>query len=336
MSLNGYIDLDDAQRVIEYLNLNPPQPSGPRGFAEPVYDVNNDGYISSIDVLLIINFLNFNSDPGSLYVPRNALGAQASYLYSSAQAGAPLTGLVTQLSVTTGRATGNQVTQYQYYATPGTVSTHGQLHYVIESPGAGQATTELNYDSRGNVSRVVDPAGRITQFYYDTRDRLTAVPYPDPDGSGPLLSPVERYDYDVFGHVIATELVNSYLENSQLLVTSLIDGSTYDAAHRLTGQYAQDPDLTWYLKRDAAGNITRTSDKATALASLTVTTMALTAWAAGNSRITSSNTVGTVLTPVNDPTTWGLVYTYTYDLNGNVIEATEFDGGLANPELPPQ
>ena len=56
-------------------------------------------------------------------------------------------------SVTTGRATGNQVTQYQYYTTPGTASTHGQLHYVIESPGAGQATTELNYDSRGNVSR---------------------------------------------------------------------------------------------------------------------------------------------------------------------------------------
>ena len=75
VSLNGYIDAGDAQLIRDYLNQNPPPPSGPRAFDGPVYDVNNDGYISPIDVLRIENFLYFNPDPGWRYVPR-AMGAR--------------------------------------------------------------------------------------------------------------------------------------------------------------------------------------------------------------------------------------------------------------------
>ena len=214
--------------------------------------MNLDGSATTSDWDLIVDSLN-NGGSQTYSAPANDFGTSVSYQYSLTSSGAPVTGLLTQMAISTGRSTGNNVTQYQYYNTPTNAATHGQLHYVTTAEGSTiEATTELNYDSRGNVSKMIDPANRETLYYYDTRDRLTAIVYPDPDGTGPLLSPVERYDYNVFGNVIATELINSYVENSQLLVTSLVEGFTYDRMNRLTGQYAQDPDLTWYLIQDGA------------------------------------------------------------------------------------
>ena len=109
---------------------------------------------------------------------------------------------MTQLSVTTGRATGNQVTQYQYFTRPSTAATDGQLHYVIESPGAGQATTELYYDSRGNAKKRcvarLSWLGMVTAAktsYWETRlVRCDSLPTsaPTPRRRSSALSPFQR------------------------------------------------------------------------------------------------------------------------------------------------
>ena len=156
VSLDGFIDYADGQLIVDYLNRHGPQPSGQRDFDEPVFDVNNDGYITAIDALQIFSYVTSNPDPGSRYVPRNAMGVRASYQYAAT----PLKGQVTQLSLTTGRATGNQITQYQYYSTPGTWSTHGQLHYVIESPArTGDHRTELRQSRQRLAQSSIRPAG---------------------------------------------------------------------------------------------------------------------------------------------------------------------------------
>jgi len=258
---------------------------------------------------------------------------KAEYSYTSTSSGDALTGLVEQTTIFTGRPTGDRVTQYTYYNTPTNKTTHGQLRYVTTAVGSSlEATAEYTYDSRGRVSSVIDAGGRETNYHYDLRDRLTSIVYPDPDGTGPLLSPVERYDYDVFGNVIATELINSLVEDSQLLVTSLIDGATYDGINRLAGQYSQRPDLTWYLYQDASGNVLRTSSKSTALASTAVTPATLASFAADNSRVSSSNVVNSDTTPANDANSRGHVVTYDFDYNGNLLQTVEYDATLATPD----
>ena len=334
VSRDGNINSTDSQIVLDYLNqVGSGALTAPRTFGDDPLDVNNDGYVSPIDSLLIINYLNSHPNTGQREVPRNALESSTSFLYSSSTAGDPVTGLLTCATVSTGRAAGDVVTDYQYYNTPSDLTKHGRLHKIIEAPGTSiEAVTEFFYDGRGNVSKVIDPAGRETEFYHDTRDRLTAIIYPDPDGTGPLLPAETRYDYDVFGNLVATELINSHIENSHILVTSLIDASTYDGANRLTGRYQQDPGLTWYLYQDGSGNITRTSSKSVALAGTPLTAAVLTSYAADNSRITTSNTPGTITTPANDGSIRGLVETYQYDNASGLISTQQYDGTQSNPD----
>lgn len=122
------------------------------------------------------------------------------------------------------------------------------------------------------------------------------------------------------------------IENSHILVTSLIDASTYDGANRLIGRYQQDPGLTWYLYQDGSGNITRTSSKSVALAGTPLTAAVLTSYAADNSRITTSNTPGTITTPANDGSIRGLVEIYQYDNASDLISTQQYDGTQSNPD----
>ncbi|MDA8743806.1 RHS repeat protein [Rubripirellula amarantea] len=130
--------------------------------------------------------------------------------------GLPL-GLVHTETITTGRAIGDLVTHYEYIdsTTSGaTTAQIGMLSKIIESPGTvDQAVTEFDYDARGNLIAVTDPVGRITQYRYDLLNRMVGMIEPDPDAAGPLLSAATRYDYDAFGNPVATETINSYIED---------------------------------------------------------------------------------------------------------------------------
>src|SRR5207302_1442677 len=52
------------------------------------------------------------------------------------------------------------------------------------------------YDSAGWLTSVRDPASQITNYIPDARGNVITKTLPDPDGNGPLTSPVFTYQYD--------------------------------------------------------------------------------------------------------------------------------------------
>ncbi len=238
-------------------------------------------------------------------------------------------GLVSDVTVYTGRDTTGQKTVYSY-VNNSSLASHGKVSQITEAAGTAlAATTTFTYNSRGLVQTSVDPAGRTTTYYYDLSDRLIAVLGQDPDGTGPLLSPLVRYDYDVFGNVLATETVDSYIDPanpavSQFISSSLVDGYTYDAQENLTGSYEQRRDLFWYLYTDSSGNLQRTNTYTTATSNISITNAVLATLAASNSSLSTSN-------PAVNTYVDGHDVNYTYDYNANLVQATEFDGTISDP-----
>jgi RHS repeat-associated protein len=57
--------------------------------------------------------------------------------------------------------------------------------------GSGAGATSYDYDDAGNLIRKTEPGSRITQYVYDTQNRLVEVR----DGAGNLIA---RYGYDIF------------------------------------------------------------------------------------------------------------------------------------------
>ena len=88
----------------------------------------------------------------------------------------------------------NETTRLEYDA----------LHRLTRSIDAVGNDTRLVYDSNGNLLRSIDQLGRVTRFEYDALDRQKKSIAPDPDGDGPLSSPISSFDYDAVGNLIAT------------------------------------------------------------------------------------------------------------------------------------
>jgi len=61
-------------------------------------------------------------------------------------------------------------------------------------------TTNFQYNDDGRVESITDFAGRTTSFKYDG-NRLDEIIEPDPDGSGPLLAPVTKFDHTSAGRI---------------------------------------------------------------------------------------------------------------------------------------
>jgi YD repeat-containing protein len=95
----------------------------------------------------------------------------------------------------------------------------GRLN-LISLPGA--IVTQLGYDKSGNLLSVINPRGFETDYEYDGRNRLKKVTEADPDGTGPLTSPVTTYTYND-----ANELVT--VTDPRGFVTTY----TYDGLSRL-------------------------------------------------------------------------------------------------------
>jgi YD repeat-containing protein len=78
---------------------------------------------------------------------------------------------------------------------------NNKLAAITDSAGH---VINLSYNSSNLLSSLATPDGRTVSYGY-TSGRLTSVTRPDPDGGGPLTSPVFRYTYDSGGR-LATEV----------------------------------------------------------------------------------------------------------------------------------
>lgn len=64
-----------------------------------------------------------------------------------------------------------------------------------------QTVRRYEYDLVGNTTAVIDENGNRTTIDYDTMNRAKRITEADPDGAGPLTSPVTTFEYDTHGNV---------------------------------------------------------------------------------------------------------------------------------------
>jgi RHS repeat-associated protein len=147
------------------------------------------------ETLFTVDPTNGNTLTSRVIVGANDLSSSESddlvttFTYTTSSDGVPA-GLI--LTETDGRG---HITRYAYLQTAGV--NHGRLLSVTLAYGtADAATTSYEYDAAGNLSAVVDPLGQRTAYVYDALNRLVKVIEADPDGLGPLKSPVTTYVYD--------------------------------------------------------------------------------------------------------------------------------------------
>ena len=188
--------------------------------------------------------------------------------------------------VSTFDALGRQ-TQFTYDALNRRVSTRHPLGVQL-----------TGYDAAGRVVSRTDEAGRVTTFVHDALDRLVSVTRPDPDGAGPLTSPVTTHTYDLVGNQLSstdplgrvTRVTYDGLDRV-VTVTDALGGvssvgydaegnivsssdalgrvtvSEYDGLNRRVKLTQPDPDgpgplpaPVWRFGYDALGNLTTTTD----------------------------------------------------------------------------
>ena len=112
--------------------------------------------------------------------------------------------------------------------------------------------TKKVYDANGNVLTIIDPAGRRTEFQYDSLDRLVELwfavnpnephEYRSYDPAGNLISLTDRnglikkMTYDLLNHHIRTDIDTSNVSQDNMLsaLSSTFASFQYDAAGNLT------------------------------------------------------------------------------------------------------
>jgi RHS repeat-associated protein len=79
----------------------------------------------------------------------------------------------------------------------------GQIEQITFAMGSSddEAQQTFEYDAAGNVSALIDENGHRTEYIYDDRNRVTQITEADPDGAGPLTSPVTQFTYDAAGNL---------------------------------------------------------------------------------------------------------------------------------------
>ena len=81
----------------------------------------------------------------------------------------------------------------------------GRLKKISFAVGTiDEAFQMFEYDDAGNQTAFVDENGNRTEFQYDVLNRLEQITETDPDGDGPLTSPITTFDYDENGNLIET------------------------------------------------------------------------------------------------------------------------------------
>jgi RHS repeat-associated protein len=121
-----------------------------------------------------------------------------------------------------------------------------QISFAVDTEA--EASQQMEYDLTGNLTAMVDENGNRTEFEYDALNRLTKTIEADPDGDGPLTSPITTFEYDADGNLVS---VIDALGNAQTNV--------YDALGRMVST-TDALDQTMAYGYDALGNITSMTD----------------------------------------------------------------------------
>ena len=145
-----------------------------------------------------------------------------------------------------------RVMQYAY-ETDSQSEDFGLLRSVtLASDTADEVTSSFEYDAAGNLTAVIDPLSRRTEYVYDDLNRLIAVTQPDPDGAGPQVAPETTYQYDSNNNLV-----------SQIAPDTGFTSYEYDARNRLTALTLPDPAIIggyngprYEYTYDLAGNLT--------------------------------------------------------------------------------
>lgn len=140
------------------------------------------------------------------------------------------------------------ITQYSYDA-------HGnntRITFAVGTPR--EAFTTQEFDSLDRLIASTDELGRRTTYAFDARNHLTETTLPDPDGAGPLTSPVLRKEYSIGGRlnkeIDALGRATVYHYNSRGKLAS-IDTPDHDNNGQLT---------TTTNSYDFVGNLVSTTD----------------------------------------------------------------------------
>ncbi len=111
-----------------------------------------------------------------------------------------------------------------------------------------EASKQFEYDQAGNRTAIIDENGNRTEFEYDVMNRLVRLIQPDPDGAGPLSSPVHTFAYDANGNRI-----------SKTDPRGQVTLSEYDTLDRLIKSIDADGQETLFAY-DPVGNLISTVD----------------------------------------------------------------------------
>ncbi|MEW4566205.1 RHS repeat-associated core domain-containing protein [Bremerella sp. JC770] len=182
---------------------------------------------------------NFSYSDGKLTNASNTLGDWVSLAYSGnllssvthndPDGAGPLSAPVTTYSyngygqLTSKTGPGGLLTTYTYDSTGRLASVEtpdgAETDYVSaeqEIINSGSATstvtdnqgisTQTSYDYLGNITRKIDALGNETIYERDANGLLLTKTLPDPDGAGPLGSPVYLYTYDSRGNKLTETL----------------------------------------------------------------------------------------------------------------------------------
>ncbi|UCE48810.1 MAG: RHS repeat-associated core domain-containing protein [Phycisphaerales bacterium] len=198
-----------------------------------------------------------------------------------------------------------QITQFRYD------KLDRRTHEILDPDGL-VLVTEFEYSLPGGsgcacgtpgsslVHKTIDPAGKITYYYYDKLDRLiheVSKVADSADNGGDADDVITRYEYDFMGNQTSVTMENDPYPDR---VTTY----TYDAADRLVEQ-VQAPGgsalATTYVY-DRAGNLIQ---ETTPLGNLVNSV-----YDKANRMIEQSDTIG-------------VIASYTYDENGNMLTLTD-------------
>lgn len=102
---------------------------------------------------------------------------------------------------------------------------NGRLISIIYAKGtADEAKRQFEYDLAGNQTAIIDENSNRTTFEYDALNRLVKIIEADPDGNGPLTSPITTYSYDADGNLISTtDAVGNVNQNTYDKLNRLIE-----------------------------------------------------------------------------------------------------------------